>query len=37
MTVTGIRELEMLKQNLELGDTDHRNGLNDLISGIHVV
>lgn len=39
MTVSGIRELEMLKEQIEQGDADHNrnNGVGDLISGIHVV
>ncbi|CAH0556096.1 unnamed protein product [Brassicogethes aeneus] len=36
-TMSGIRELEKLKEQIEQGDMDHSNGINDLISGIHVV
>lgn len=39
MTVSGIRELEMLKEQIEQGDADHNrsNGVGDLISGVHIV
>lgn len=39
MTKSGIRELEMLKEQIELGDADHNreNGMGGLMSGIHVV
>lgn len=39
MTVSGIRELEMLKEQIEQGDMDHGrgNGMNDLFSGVQIV
>ncbi|XP_065173778.1 calcium release-activated calcium channel protein 1-like isoform X2 [Atheta coriaria] len=39
MSVSGIRELEMLKEKIELGDHDHHHsrGNGDLISGVHIV
>ncbi|XP_022916063.1 calcium release-activated calcium channel protein 1 [Onthophagus taurus] len=39
MTMTGIRELELLKEQIEQGDAEHRiNGVGDNIpSGIHIV
>lgn len=37
-TLSGIRELELLKEKIEQGDVEsHGNGINDLIQGIHVV
>ncbi|XP_057670615.1 calcium release-activated calcium channel protein 1-like isoform X1 [Diorhabda carinulata] len=37
-TLSGIRELEMLKEQIESGDVNtHRNGVGDLIQAIHVV
>ncbi|KAJ8964581.1 hypothetical protein NQ314_004885 [Rhamnusium bicolor] len=37
-TLSGIRELELLKEKMEQGDMeDHGNGYSDLIQGIHVV
>lgn len=38
MTVSGIRELEMLKEQIEQGDVEsNRNGVNELINSIHIV
>lgn len=39
MTISGIRELEMLKKQIEESDVDHNrgNGMNDLLTGVHVV
>lgn len=39
MTVSGIRELERLKEQIEQGDIEHHriNGINDLLSGVHIV
>ncbi|KAF5301947.1 hypothetical protein FQR65_LT08682 [Abscondita terminalis] len=39
MTVSGIRELEMLKEQIELGDADHNrgNGLGDIMTGVRIV
>ncbi|XP_068897659.1 calcium release-activated calcium channel protein 1-like isoform X1 [Tenebrio molitor] len=39
MTVSGIRELERLKEQIEQGDMEHNriNGVNDLLSGVHIV
>lgn len=39
MTVSGIRELEMLKEQIEQGDADHNrgNGMNTLLSDIRIV
>ncbi|XP_044271299.1 calcium release-activated calcium channel protein 1-like [Tribolium madens] len=39
MTVSGIRELERLKEQIEQGDIEHNrvNGVNDLLSGVHIV
>lgn len=40
MTMSGIRELEMLKEQIEQGDLiDHSrgNGMQDLMTGVHVV
>jgi len=39
MTKSGIRELEMLKEQIEQGDADHNrgNGVNDLMTGVHIV
>ncbi|KAB0794956.1 hypothetical protein PPYR_11795 [Photinus pyralis] len=39
MTVSGIRELEMLKEQIELGDADHNrgNGMNDVLSAVRIV
>lgn len=40
MTVSGIRELEMLKEQIEQGGADHHNrgnGFGDLVSGVHIV
>nr|CAI5831340.1 unnamed protein product [Callosobruchus analis] len=36
-TLSGIRELEMLKEQIEQGDMEGRNGINELIHNIHVV
>ncbi|CAG9825599.1 unnamed protein product [Phaedon cochleariae] len=37
-TLSGIRELEILKQQIEQNDCEgHRNGIHELIQGIHVV
>lgn len=40
MTVSGIRELEMLKEQIEQGGAhgeSRGNGVNDLLSGVHIV
>lgn len=38
MTVSGIRELELLKEQIEQGDVEgNRNGVSELISSIHIV
>lgn len=39
MTVSGIRELEMLKEQIEQGDVDHNrgNGMNNLLNDIRIV
>lgn len=39
MTVSGIRELEMLQEQIELGDADHNrgNGMNDVLKQVRVV
>lgn len=38
VTVSGIRELEMLKEQIEQGDLDRTNtGMNQLLGGAHVV
>ena len=40
MTVSGIRELERLKEQIEQGDMEHNrvNGVNDMLSsGVHIV
>ncbi|XP_025837297.1 calcium release-activated calcium channel protein 1 [Agrilus planipennis] len=39
MTVSGIRELELLKEQIEQGDAERtrNNGVGDLISGVHIV
>ncbi|XP_023024707.1 calcium release-activated calcium channel protein 1 [Leptinotarsa decemlineata] len=37
-TLSGIRELELLKDQIEQGDLDgHRNGVGELIQGMHIV